>query len=68
MFHEYDLVRLKEPLESFDLTIDMIGTIVMVYPEPGIYEVEFVDDKGNTLALLTLQEDALMRVYGANRP
>lgn len=66
MFHEYDLVRLREPMHSLNLDTGTIGTIVMVYDDGRAYEVEFVDDKGNTVALLTLEEDALTRVYWTN--
>lgn len=62
MLQEYDLVRLKQPMESPKLGVDVIGTIVMVYDDPPAYEVEFVDDKGSTLAILTLEEDKFTRV------
>jgi len=68
VFHEYDLVRLREPMRSLSLSTGTIGTIVMVHDDGRAYEVEFVDDKGNTGALLTLEEDALIRVYRTNLP
>ncbi len=36
------------------------GTVLIVYNEPGLpraYEVEFLDENGETLAVITLQED-----------
>ncbi len=53
-------------MHSLNLDTGTIGTIVMVYDDGRAYEVEFVDDKGNTVALLTLEEDALTRVYWTN--
>jgi Domain of unknown function (DUF4926) len=33
-----------------------LGTIVLVH-EPGVYEVEFVNDDGSTRALVTVSEE-----------
>ncbi|GIV96375.1 MAG: hypothetical protein KatS3mg057_1032 [Herpetosiphonaceae bacterium] len=39
------------------------GTIVMVYPgSPPGFDVEFVDEEGYTVAILTLKEDDLEKV------
>jgi len=41
------------------------GTILLIYPQPPLppaYEVEFTDGKGNTVALLALQEDEIEKV------
>ncbi len=71
MFQENDVVRLKHPvpadsptawpnIPSTPLQMGRFGTIVMVYTTNAIdyeYEVEFVDDDGLTLALLTLKEN-----------
>jgi len=63
MFNEYDVVKLKENMPSENLSTDDIGAIVMVYEgDPPEYEVEFVDATGQTLALLTVKEQALVRV------
>jgi len=71
MLHENDVVRLKHnipannPTEwpgipSTALDTGTIGSVVMVYTTDSInyeYEIEFVDDDGYTLALLTLNEN-----------
>lgn len=63
MFKEYDVVKLKEDMPSENLSKDDIGAIVMVYEgDPPEYEVEFVDATGQTLALLTVKEQTLVRV------
>lgn len=57
---EYDGVRLLRPLPQCDLAVGALGTVVMVYRNPGLppaYEVEFADDDGVTLALVTLKDD-----------
>lgn len=62
MFEEYSLVKLKNDLPEENLEAGAKGTIVMVYPkisESQDYEVEFSDDEGNTLALLTLPESSI---------
>lgn len=46
--------------EQDGLRSGAIGAIVMVYEsEPPAYEVEFCDEAGATLALLTLGDDDL---------
>ena len=62
---EYDVVRLQRPLPQHGLPIGAIGTVVMVYVDPPGYEVEFCDQKGITLALVSLSEresDGLIEV------
>jgi hypothetical protein len=56
MFEEYDVVRLVSDLESSGLKTGTRGAIVMIYPsDPPEYEVEFVDEEGNTLAIETVK-------------
>ena len=71
MLHENDVVRLKHDvpakspiawpgMPSAPLKTGDKGTIVMVYTNDSVhyeYEVEFVDEIGTTLGLLTLNED-----------
>ena len=54
---EYDVVRLRRPLPEHKLATGAVGAVVMVYHDPLAYEVEFCDEYGVTLALLTLQEE-----------
>lgn len=59
MFQLADIVTLLKDIPAHNLTKDMIGTIVMIYQEPDLpkaYEVEFCDDQGKTIALVTLKE------------
>ena len=60
MFNEYDVVRLVSELRSKGLKGGTRGAIVMVYPgDPPEYEVEFVDEEGNTLAVETIKEEQI---------
>jgi Domain of unknown function (DUF4926) len=62
---EYDVVRLRRPLHEHALLAGVTGTIVMVYTNPPGYEVEFCDQNGVTLALVTLgvcEVDGLLEI------
>jgi len=62
MFQEYDVVRLKKPKSSLNITVSDKGTILMVFDEPNLpraYEVEFVDEEGHTIALVTVSDDEI---------
>ena len=63
MFAEYQVVRLSQDIPEEGLEAGARGTVLMVHPlrpkSPREYEVEFVDEEGATLALLTLAEGQL---------
>ena len=69
MFAEYQVVRLARDIPEEGLKAGARGAIVMVHPlrpeSSREYEVEFVDEEGATLALLTLAEDQLEPEAGA---
>lgn len=56
MFKEYDVVRaLKDISEKVPKGSE--GTVLMIFSStPPQYEVEFMDDEGNTLDILTVHE------------
>lgn len=57
MFNEYDVVRLVCDWKVKGLKAGVRGAVVMIYPsDPPEYEVEFVDEKGKTLAVETVKE------------
>jgi hypothetical protein len=58
-FNEYDVVRLRRALPEHHLAAGAVGAIVMVLDEPPAYEVEFCDNDGVTMALVTLTADDL---------
>jgi hypothetical protein len=59
MMHLYDVVELAVDLPDRGLRAGATGAIVDEYPGSTNYEVEFTDDDGRTLALLTLPADHL---------
>jgi hypothetical protein len=64
--NEYDVVRLKHDLQSAGLKEGARGTVVMVYKVPWpAYEVEFTAAKGQTIALVTLEEKEIEVVWSA---
>lgn len=57
MIKEYDVVKAKKDLSDAVLK-GCRGAVVMVYQEPTLgYEVEFVDNAGDTLDVLTVYPD-----------
>ncbi|MDR7345462.1 hypothetical protein J2X14_003909 [Pantoea alhagi] len=54
MLNEYDVVKAKRELSDKVLQ-GTRGAIVLVYEDPVLgYEVEFVDNKGDSLSVLTV--------------
>lgn len=69
MFNELDVVRLKDAVPSVNLAAGSIGTVVYVYDaDPGLYEVEFLDSEGMTIALITLAENVLVLEQKVEQP
>lgn len=70
---EHDVVRLLKPLPTHDVPVGSTGTVVFDHTkfadsaEPPAYEVEFTDDVGNTLAVLTVPEDHLEVAWRATK-
>jgi len=63
MFADYEVVKLRQDMPSKKLKAGARGTILMAYPEtPQAYEVEFLDSEGDTIAVLTVQENELVAV------
>lgn len=57
MLNEYAMVVATKDL-SKGVKRGCVGTIVMIYDNPSLaYEVEFFDDNGNTIELLTVEPD-----------
>lgn len=63
IFKEYDVVSLTKTINS-KLKKDMEGTILIVYDaSPPEYEIEFMDDHGETISVLTLGGEHLKLVW-----
>jgi hypothetical protein len=57
-----DVVALTIDLPEFNLYKGQVGTIVEVYT-PEAFEVEFVDLKGKTYAIETLNASQVMKLH-----
>lgn len=56
------VVALVEDLPEEGLVRGQVGTVVENLA-PGVYEVEFCDDSGNTYAMASLKAEQLMRLH-----
>ncbi|MDE2890104.1 MAG: DUF4926 domain-containing protein [Gemmatimonadota bacterium] len=56
---ELDLVVLKESIIEHGLVAGDVGTVVHRYSDEEASEVEFVDTRGTTIAVLTLEDSAV---------
>ena len=68
MFEELEVVKLAHDIKEHKLKKGDIGTIVLVYEKGKAYEVEFVNEGGRTLALLTLTSDEISPVKNEDIP
>jgi hypothetical protein len=57
-----DTVALLEDLPARKLKLGEVGTVVEILG-PGVYEVEFSDDDGQTYAELALRRDQLVLLH-----
>lgn len=58
MIAEFDVVELRRAMPQHGLVRGQAGVVVHVFEQPNrAYEVEFCNEEGETLALLTLQAD-----------
>jgi Domain of unknown function (DUF4926) len=58
----YTVVALLEDLPREGLVRGQVGTVVETWG-PGVYEVEFADDRGSTYAMVALRSEQLMRLF-----
>lgn len=54
MFEELDTVVLTHDIKEYRLKMGDLGTIVHLYNDKKVMEIEFVAASGKTIALLTL--------------
>lgn len=55
MINELDVVALTREIPEYGLQVGKTGTVVDCYPDGKAYEVEFFDDEGFTIEVLTLE-------------
>ena len=67
MIKENDVVELLEDNSEFNLKKGDKGTILMILSaSPLVYEIEFMNDDGETLAVETIQGDSVKLFWSAN--
>ncbi len=49
MIEYLSTIKLKRPIPGTAIPVGSTGVVLMVYHNPSGYEVEFVDDEGDTL-------------------
>ena len=60
MFEEYDVIRLRSRTSTIPLPPETKGTILLIHAAtPPAYEVEFVDDAGESLGTFTAHDEDL---------
>ncbi|MGN7941020.1 DUF4926 domain-containing protein [Virgibacillus sp. 6R] len=65
MYNEFDVVRLKElSIDAIHVKVGDIGAIIMVF-EGEIYEVEFVNNQGKVIEILTLHTKQIKKIDGS---
>lgn len=57
-----DVVALTEDISGRELRRGQVGTVVELLA-PNVFEVEFVDDRGQTYASLALRAEQLMVLH-----
>lgn len=62
MITEHSLVVLDRDAAHEKLSRGDVGTVVHVYESGAAYEVEFVDGGGATVALITVEADAVRKI------
>ena len=69
MFSEYDVVRLRSASNAPGVPLGTRGTVLIIYPAtPPAYEVEFMDEAGNSYETFTMQESDLELEWSAPPP
>lgn len=66
MIKEYDVVELLENKPEFGLKKGDKGTVLMILSaSPLVYEIEFMDDEGETSALETIDGNSVKLFWSA---
>ena len=62
MIKELDIVALTRAVPEYGLQAGDVGTVVMVYEDGKGFTVEFTTVKGKTIAIATVEADAIRPV------
>ncbi len=62
MFQKFQTIRTTVPVAALSLGVGSKGVIVGEYQEPyHAYEIEFIDEAGDTIGLISLRPDEITR-------
>lgn len=65
LHNEFDVVRLKElSIDATHVKVGDIGAIIVVF-KGDMYEVEFVNNQGKVIEILTLHAKQIEKIDGA---
>jgi hypothetical protein len=62
MVKEHDVVALTEDLPAEGLDKGDVGAVVHCYQAAGMYEVEFIDERGRTKRVASIPASQLMKL------
>ena len=62
MVKEHDVVALTEDVPNEGLRKGDVGAVVHCYQAGDIYEVEFIDERGRTKRIASIQASRLMKL------
>lgn len=66
MIREYEVVKLTVPIHKYGLSAGDKGTVVMIHRDGEGYEVEFFDEGGDTIAVVTCTANQVEQLASVN--
>lgn len=61
-FKLYDIVCLKEDIANPPLLKGTVGTIIYVYKQNRLFEVDFISKEGESLASVVLENNQILKL------
>ena len=58
----YDLVYLREDISKPPLIRGMVGTVIYIYKQNRLYEVDFISKQGESFASVVLENNQLAKL------
>lgn len=62
IFKDLEIVKLTHDIPDSELKEGDMGTIVSVYSDGSVYDIEFMDEQGDTKELITLDSSDIISV------
>lgn len=61
-FKLYDIICLKEDIANPPLLKGTVGTIIYVYKQNRLFEVDFISKEGESLASIVLENNQILKL------